>query len=310
MKDITETRSRRARRLLALALAFALCAFLWQPGTADTLEKGSKGADVRALQTRLMELDYLSGKADDSYSSATVEAVRAFQGQVNLPCDGIADEETQSMLFDADAPARQAFDFSLMEPYIEEYYFDYEENRWVWESSANYLDEESWPKGSERGEPYAAMGLYATGNGKGRQNSISWRFLCFAEEQFLPTKLTVALPNGERYAAAIRKANRRSTEFPDEVGWCTQVNATLGSRGIEILFTIAHMTDDELDALEITLSDGEREMKLDARQSSISYDPFIEDLRLFVKAWGECGGFSAKMAKESAASVSFKKDGK
>ena len=69
-----------------------------------TLQNGSKGEEVRALQERLIELGYLSGNADGSFGNKTAEAVRSFQEAANLDQTGIADAETQIALFAEDAP--------------------------------------------------------------------------------------------------------------------------------------------------------------------------------------------------------------
>ena len=70
-----------------------------------TLEKGSKGDDVKALQQRLIDLLYLSGNADGEYGNKTKAAVEEFQKAAGiLPVTGIADGITQAKLFADDAP--------------------------------------------------------------------------------------------------------------------------------------------------------------------------------------------------------------
>lgn len=68
------------------------------------LEKGSKGDDVIALQQRLIDLYYLSGKADGDYGNKTKEAVMRFQEAAHLSKTGTADQTTQTALFSDDAP--------------------------------------------------------------------------------------------------------------------------------------------------------------------------------------------------------------
>lgn len=75
-----------------------------EPETYPTLEKGSKGNDVVALQTRLKELGYLDGAADGAYGNGTASAVNAFQAAAGLTETGIADAATQEALFADDAP--------------------------------------------------------------------------------------------------------------------------------------------------------------------------------------------------------------
>ena len=64
----------------------------------DTLKVGSRGTDVKALQNKLIELGYLSGKADGVYGSKTAAAVKAFQKDSKLSADGVAGEKTLSKL--------------------------------------------------------------------------------------------------------------------------------------------------------------------------------------------------------------------
>ena len=72
--------SRRQKKLiLALAALFALNIFiiaLAQSASADLYKKGSSGAVVREIQTRLKNWGYYSGAVDGVYGSRTEEAVR------------------------------------------------------------------------------------------------------------------------------------------------------------------------------------------------------------------------------------------
>jgi hypothetical protein len=45
------------------------------------LSWGDTGAEVKTLQNRLLELGYLSGKANGTFDRATVQAVQAYQKQ-------------------------------------------------------------------------------------------------------------------------------------------------------------------------------------------------------------------------------------
>ena len=65
------------------------------------LKQGDKGADVKKLQTRLIELGYLAeGAADGVYGRQTTKAVRRFQAYNGLTQDGIAGRRTQTYLFE------------------------------------------------------------------------------------------------------------------------------------------------------------------------------------------------------------------
>ncbi len=71
------------------------------PATASasaSLKQGDKGSDVTSLQKRLIELGYLSGKADGTFGSLTAKALVAFQKANKLSSDGIAGAATLAAL--------------------------------------------------------------------------------------------------------------------------------------------------------------------------------------------------------------------
>lgn len=67
-------------------------------GNYATLKSGNKNTRVRALQTALIALNYLSGSADGSYGKKTKAAVIAFQKANNLTADGAAGKKTLTAL--------------------------------------------------------------------------------------------------------------------------------------------------------------------------------------------------------------------
>ena len=71
--------------------------------TGETLERGSEGDAVRALQRRLKELGYLSGTADGSFGIVTEAAVIAFQQRNGLTADGKAGTVTLGRLYSGEA---------------------------------------------------------------------------------------------------------------------------------------------------------------------------------------------------------------
>lgn len=75
----------------------------------ETLQRGSSGEAVAALQQRLIELSYLSGSADGDYGAKTQSAVELFQSSVGLTATGIADVETQIALYAEDAPQAKVY---------------------------------------------------------------------------------------------------------------------------------------------------------------------------------------------------------
>ncbi|MBR3928587.1 MAG: peptidoglycan-binding protein [Clostridia bacterium] len=66
---------------------------------AQTLKKGSKGDDVERLQRKLYDTGYLPGGVDGQFGNNTFLAVKYFQRTNGLKETGVADEETQLLLF-------------------------------------------------------------------------------------------------------------------------------------------------------------------------------------------------------------------
>lgn len=76
----------------------------------DPLKKGMTGEAVTRLQNRLIELNYLTGKADGIYGTSTAEAVYYFQKANGLVRDSIAGEATLKCLFSTSAIANKGAD--------------------------------------------------------------------------------------------------------------------------------------------------------------------------------------------------------
>ena len=64
-----------------------------------SLKNGSRGEDVKILQTRLAELGYYDGPVSGNFMAYTTKAVKAFQADFGLEQTGIADTQTLSLLF-------------------------------------------------------------------------------------------------------------------------------------------------------------------------------------------------------------------
>ena len=74
-----------------------------------TLQVGSNGEEVRKLQARLIELNYLSGSADGAFGNMTRSAVELFQKEAGMEVTGIADPEMQKALYAEDAPVAKVY---------------------------------------------------------------------------------------------------------------------------------------------------------------------------------------------------------
>lgn len=65
----------------------------------ETVQKGDKSPEVRRVQVRLKQLGYLYADPDGAFGSGTALALKYFQRKHGLMESGIADEETQRVLF-------------------------------------------------------------------------------------------------------------------------------------------------------------------------------------------------------------------
>ena len=90
---------RAASFLMAFAITFmvlaAVAVRINSPKPVDALSKlGSRGTEVRNIQTKLKSLGYYSGTVDGIYGTGTQRAVKAFQKACGLAVDGIAGPKT------------------------------------------------------------------------------------------------------------------------------------------------------------------------------------------------------------------------
>lgn len=73
------------------------------PNTSyKNLSQGDRGDSVKKVQERLIELGYLTGKADGAYGGQTRRAVLRFQYYNGLNQDGVAGRATQTILFESE----------------------------------------------------------------------------------------------------------------------------------------------------------------------------------------------------------------
>lgn len=98
------------KRVICIFVAVVLMIVSVSALAYEELAKGSKGEAVAALQTRLNELNYDAGIADGIYGNGTAAAVSEFQKKNYLEATGIADVETQEVLFADDAIATVVYE--------------------------------------------------------------------------------------------------------------------------------------------------------------------------------------------------------
>ena len=70
-----------------------------------SLQKGDKNDDVLKLQNRLYELGFLNDDRDGAFGSKTQTAVKLFQEAAGMNASGIADNDTQRLLYSNNAPS-------------------------------------------------------------------------------------------------------------------------------------------------------------------------------------------------------------
>lgn len=89
---------KRLTMILALALVL-LAACLFSAQAEGTLKLGDTGDEVMELNTRLRQLNYSDQPGRNTYTDATVTAVKAVQKAYGLPETGEADEKTLTILY-------------------------------------------------------------------------------------------------------------------------------------------------------------------------------------------------------------------
>ena len=89
-----------SKRKIGILLMIAIMLFVSyniviRNAEVEALSKyGSRGEEVRQIQTKLKRWGYYSGNVDGIYGSATLAAVKKFQKKNNLTVDGIAGTKT------------------------------------------------------------------------------------------------------------------------------------------------------------------------------------------------------------------------
>jgi peptidoglycan hydrolase-like protein with peptidoglycan-binding domain len=76
----------------------ALAGATFDTGTSDILSLGSRGADVRKLQSLLNESGFDAGNPDGIFGPITLRAVLSFQAYQDLWVDGLVGPKTKAHL--------------------------------------------------------------------------------------------------------------------------------------------------------------------------------------------------------------------
>mgnify|MGYP000651816103 FL=1 len=88
----------KTRNLVIIFLILILLIGLYLPVSYALSKYGSRGEEVKKIQTKLKEWGYYSGNIDGIYGTGTFNAVKSFQKKNGLDVDGIAGEKTLKAL--------------------------------------------------------------------------------------------------------------------------------------------------------------------------------------------------------------------
>lgn len=91
---------KRVTAVMLVLILLVLSVGLPQAASARTLKKGTRGSDVKTLQTALKEQGFYNGKIDGIYGKKTVNAVKAYQKKNGLKADGVAGTKTLGKLYE------------------------------------------------------------------------------------------------------------------------------------------------------------------------------------------------------------------
>ena len=80
--------------LIAISILITYQVFIRNNEVVALSKYGSRGEEVRQIQTKLKRWGYLKGNVDGIYGSQTQKAVRYFQSKNGLKVDGIAGKQT------------------------------------------------------------------------------------------------------------------------------------------------------------------------------------------------------------------------
>ena len=88
----------KIRNLVIIFLILILLIGLYLPVSYALSKYGSRGEEVKIIQTKLKQWGYYSGNIDGIYGTGTFNAVKSFQKKNGLDVDGIAGEKTLKAL--------------------------------------------------------------------------------------------------------------------------------------------------------------------------------------------------------------------
>lgn len=88
----------KIRNLIIIFLILLILIGIYRPATYALSKYGSRGEEVKQIQSKLKAWGYYSGSVDGIYGSGTFNAVKKFQKKNGLSVDGIAGKKTLEAL--------------------------------------------------------------------------------------------------------------------------------------------------------------------------------------------------------------------
>jgi N-acetylmuramoyl-L-alanine amidase len=121
-KIVTSKAGKLLGFILCFAIVFATVGYIVADSQAPAQEvlskMGSRGDEVRRIQTKLRSLGFFNGSIDGIYGVKTQSAVRQFQKSVGITADGIAGKKTLLYLGLGDASSVSSGGYSSSDVYL------------------------------------------------------------------------------------------------------------------------------------------------------------------------------------------------
>ncbi len=148
------------------------------PASNGAIEKGANGLGVRRIQRRLMALGYLVQQPDGVYGANTERAIAYFQTKNGLYSTGVATDETQGVLFSADAVQSDKYvmPYRLVVDVSEQKVYAYS---WSGGEFSNVVREMTCSTGKK--ETPTPLGTFTMTTGRGARWHYFKKFDCWAQ---------------------------------------------------------------------------------------------------------------------------------
>lgn len=148
------------------------------PRSAGVVQRGASGLNVRRIQTRLKVLGYLSQEPDGVYGDNTERAVAYFQKKNGLFISGVAEEDTQSVLFSSSAEKSDKYvmPYKLIVDVSDQRVYAYS---WSGGEFSNLVREMTCSTGKK--DTPTPLGTFIATTGRGARWHYFQKFECWAQ---------------------------------------------------------------------------------------------------------------------------------